>query len=122
MPICPGARVHAARDSDSDQVRHENIDHGQLADDASVKLMAEKGFCWSLQPFLEDEDTPPNSQLSPFTKKKYEEMTAGTDIAYALADLLLVDGNPTSDLNLIADPQKNLKIIMKDGRIHKNAV
>jgi imidazolonepropionase-like amidohydrolase len=32
------------------------IDHGQLADEASAKLMADKGIWWSLQPFLDDED------------------------------------------------------------------
>jgi imidazolonepropionase-like amidohydrolase len=39
----------------------------------------------------------------------------------ALADLLLVDGNPLENINLIADPAKNFKVIMKDGRIYKNA-
>ena len=38
----------------------------------------------------------------------------------ALADLLLVDGNPLENINLIADPAKNFKVIMKDGRIYKN--
>ena len=38
----------------------------------------------------------------------------------ALADLLLVDGNPLDNINLIADPAKNFKIIMKDGIIYKN--
>src|SRR5262252_5006374 len=39
----------------------------------------------------------------------------------ALADLLLVEGNPLENINLIADPAKNFKVIMKDGRIYKNA-
>ena len=39
----------------------------------------------------------------------------------ALADLLLVDGNPLEDLSLIADPEQNLLLIMKDGRIYKQA-
>ena len=34
----------------------------------------------------------------------------------ALADLLLVDGNPLDNINLIADPANNFKIIMKDGK------
>jgi imidazolonepropionase-like amidohydrolase len=42
--------------------------------------------------------------------------------AGALADLLLVDGNPLDDINLIADPAKNFKVIMKDGKIHKNTL
>ena len=40
----------------------------------------------------------------------------------ALADLLLVDGNPLENINLIADPAKNLKVIMKDGAIYKNTL
>jgi imidazolonepropionase-like amidohydrolase len=40
----------------------------------------------------------------------------------ALADLLLVDGDPIEDIELIADPERNLLVIMKDGRIHKNTV
>jgi len=38
----------------------------------------------------------------------------------ALADLLLVDGNPLANLALVADPAKNFVVIMKDGRIYKN--
>jgi len=40
----------------------------------------------------------------------------------ALADLLLVDGNPLQDIRLIADPDRSFVLIMKDGRIHKNAL
>ena len=40
----------------------------------------------------------------------------------ALADLLLVDGNPIEDVKLVADPAKNFLVIMKDGKIHKNAL
>jgi imidazolonepropionase-like amidohydrolase len=40
----------------------------------------------------------------------------------AFADLLLVDGNPIADINLIADPAKNFVLIMKDGKIHKNTL
>jgi imidazolonepropionase-like amidohydrolase len=38
----------------------------------------------------------------------------------AFADFLVVDGDPTANIELIAKPNKNLVIIMKDGRIHKN--
>ena len=37
----------------------------------------------------------------------------------ALADLLLVEGNPLTDIDLIADPQKNFAVIMKDGAVYK---
>jgi imidazolonepropionase-like amidohydrolase len=40
----------------------------------------------------------------------------------ALADLLLVDGDPLDDISLIADPARNFKIIMKDGVIYKNTL
>lgn len=38
----------------------------------------------------------------------------------ALADLLLVDGNPLENLDLIATPATSLAVIMKDGQVHKN--
>jgi imidazolonepropionase-like amidohydrolase len=38
----------------------------------------------------------------------------------ALADLLLVDGDPIADIKLIEDPAKNFLVIMKDGKIYKN--
>ena len=40
----------------------------------------------------------------------------------ALADLLLVDGNPIADIKLVADPAKNFVLIMKDGKVYKNTV
>ncbi|RWD83951.1 MAG: amidohydrolase family protein [Mesorhizobium sp.] len=40
----------------------------------------------------------------------------------ALADLLLVEGNPLENLDLVADPANNFKIIMKDGLIYKNTI
>jgi imidazolonepropionase-like amidohydrolase len=40
----------------------------------------------------------------------------------ALADLLLVDGNPLENIKLIADPANNFKVIMKDGAIVKNTM
>lgn len=38
----------------------------------------------------------------------------------ALADMLLVDGDPIANIQLIADPAKNFVVIMKDGVIYKN--
>ncbi|MGY1519944.1 amidohydrolase family protein [Luteimonas sp. A482] len=40
----------------------------------------------------------------------------------ALADLLLVEGNPLENLKLIEDPKKNFLVIMKDGGIYKNSL
>jgi imidazolonepropionase-like amidohydrolase len=40
----------------------------------------------------------------------------------ALADLLLVDGNPLEEIALIAEPDKNFSVIMKDGILYKDAL
>jgi imidazolonepropionase-like amidohydrolase len=40
----------------------------------------------------------------------------------ALADLLLVDGNPLDNIDLVADPSNNFKVIMKDGKVYKNTL
>jgi imidazolonepropionase-like amidohydrolase len=40
----------------------------------------------------------------------------------ALADLLLVDGDPIANIKLIEEPAKNFVVIVKDGKIFKNAL
>ena len=40
----------------------------------------------------------------------------------AYADLLVVNGDPLADIALVADPEANLRLIMKGGRIYKNAL
>ena len=40
----------------------------------------------------------------------------------ALADLLLVDGDPTVDISLVARPEQSLKVIMKDGVVYKDTL
>jgi imidazolonepropionase-like amidohydrolase len=40
----------------------------------------------------------------------------------ALADLLLVDGNPLENIKLIEDPARNFVVIMKDGKFYKNVL
>lgn len=167
------------------------IDHGQLADEDTVKLMAETGTWWSLQPFLDDENANQHAhgdgQASSamvrsgtdnayrLAKKYGVKVAFGTDILFdaaraaqqgsqletmtrwytpaevlkmatadnaellalsdrrnpypgklgvveegALADLLLVDGDPLADITLFADPANKLLVIMKDGQIFKN--
>lgn len=169
------------------------IDHGQLLDDDTARLMAKEDVWWSLQPFTADRksnfpDGSPNRikqlQVSEGTDrayalaKKHRIKTAwGTDILFsaeaaltqgaslarmarwytpaealgmatagnaellalsgprspyqgrlgvvaegALADLLLVEGNPLQDIDLVADPKNNFRVIMKDGRIYKNTL
>jgi imidazolonepropionase-like amidohydrolase len=167
------------------------IEHGQLMDDATARIMADQGIWLSMQPFLDDEDATPFPPGS-LNRVKQLQMTMGTDNAYALAkkfklktawgtdtlfdaklatrqgaqlakmvrwytpqeilkmvtrtnaevlamsgprnpypgkigvieagayaDLLLVNGDPMADINLFADPARNLAIVMKDGVIYK---
>lgn len=169
------------------------IEHGQLLDEATIRLMAEKGIWWSLQPFIDPTDS--NFPIGSDSQIKELAVFAGTDNAYrlakklkmkvawgadlllnpegavkqnevlsrmqrwytpaevlkmatgdnaellalagprnpypapvgvvrpgALADLLLVTGDPTQDLKLIEDPARNFVVIMKDGKIVKNAL
>ncbi len=166
------------------------IEHGHLMDDATARLMAEKGIWLSTQPFL---DVAAASGLGPAEQDKMRQVVSGTDRVYALAkkygiktafgtdvlfsqalaerqgamlvsltrwykpaealimatstnaellglsglrnpypgrlgvveegalaDLLLVDGNPIDNIKLIEDPAKNFLVIMKGGKIYKN--
>jgi imidazolonepropionase-like amidohydrolase len=49
-----------------------------------------------------------------------EKGTLGTIAEGAYADLLIVEGNPLTDLTVLMSPQKNLKFIMKNGAVYKN--
>jgi imidazolonepropionase-like amidohydrolase len=169
------------------------IEHGHLMDEATAKLMAEKGIWLSTQPFpagVADVFPEGSSQREKFGEvlagmentyglaKKYKLKTAfGTDVLFsralaqrqgellvtltrwytpaealtmatstnaqllalsgprnpypgklgvveegALADLLLVDGDPIANIALIEDPARNFVVIMKDGKIYKNSL
>jgi imidazolonepropionase-like amidohydrolase len=168
------------------------IEHGHLMDEATAKLMAEKGVWLSIQPFVSDDDTVPLSGQSRINQlqviagtntayplaKAYKLKTAfGSDMLFsaqkatrqgimlthlkrwyenaeilkmatgtngellalsgprnpypgklgvieegAFADLLVVDGDPTADIALVENPEKNFLIIMKDGKIYKNTL
>lgn len=169
------------------------IEHGHLMDEATAKLIADKGVWLSIQPFPEEiaNTFPAGSDEAAKAKevlaatetayalaRKYKLKTAfGTDILFshalaqrqgallarltrwytpgealvmatstnaellalsgkrspyagklgvveegALADLLLVDGNPLADIQLVADPAKHFVVIMKDGKVYKNTL
>lgn len=168
------------------------IEHGQLMDEDTARLLADKDIWLSSQPFLGDEDANPYPEGTP-NRAKQLEMSAGTDAAYnfakkyklktawgtdtlhsaslaarqgkqlakmkrwysnaevlkmgtsvnaellamsgprnpypgklgviepgAYADMILVDGDPLANIDLIVDASRNFSIIMKDGRIYKN--
>ncbi|BCX49655.1 metallo-dependent hydrolase subgroup A [Haloferula helveola] len=40
----------------------------------------------------------------------------------AYADLIVVNGNPLEDLNLVGDAEENFAVIMKDGKVYKNTL
>lgn len=50
----------------------------------------------------------------------YEEGDLGVIKKGAYADLLIYDGNPLEDIEVIENYKENLKLIMKDGKIYKN--
>jgi imidazolonepropionase-like amidohydrolase len=167
------------------------IEHGYLMDEATARLIAEKGVWLSVQPLPDemrlgfpegsvqrakaDEVWPGIARTYELAKKHKIKTAWGTDVLFsralaqrqgailaslvrwytpaealamatgnnaellalsgkrnpypgklgvveegALADLLLVDGNPLEDINLVADPDKNFLVIMKDGKIYKD--
>lgn len=52
----------------------------------------------------------------------YRDAQFGVIAKGAWADVLLVDGNPLEDLNLLADPGKNLSVVVKNGEVVKNTL
>lgn len=172
----------------------KSIEHGQLADEETVRVMADAEVWWSLQPFLADEDSNKyptlaqqeqqkrvaegtvrayewarqydvaiafgtDSLLNPATTKTQGKQLAktaslmggplealrvatggngrllalsgprspydgalGVIAPGALADLLVVDGDPAENLDFLANPDETLRVILKDGRIHKNTL
>jgi imidazolonepropionase-like amidohydrolase len=59
------------------------IEHGQLIDEPTAKLLADKGIWWSLQPFINDQARL--AVLDPVSQRKVLEIWTGTENAYNLA-------------------------------------
>ena len=55
-------------------------------------------------------------------RSPYQDGPLGVIKEGAYADLILVDGNPLENLDLVADPEANFDLIMKDGKVYKNTV
>jgi len=53
-------------------------------------------------------------------RNPYQEGPLGVIKEGAYADLIIVDGNPLENLDLVGDPDDNFVLIMKDGEIYKN--
>lgn len=171
-----------------------SVEHGFLMSEETIKLMAQKGAWFSMEPMLNDEDaiqfpkgsdnerkwiqvTDGTDKVINLGKKHKVKFAFGSDILFdaelgkkhgkmlaklkrwftpyetlkmatsgnaelikmcgprdpypseigvvkdgAYADLILVDGNPLANIDLVADPDKNFVVIMKDGKIYKNTV
>ncbi len=165
------------------------IEHGQLLDEPTIELMAQRGIWLSAQNLIADSPnmTPErrkkragvvegNARVWPLAKKHGVKLAWGTDLLFepelnaqqnalilalrqwftpaeilkmvtydnaqllalsgprtpyegrlgivaegALADLILVGGDPLANLDLIADPAKNFAVIMKNGVVYKGA-
>jgi imidazolonepropionase-like amidohydrolase len=66
--------------------------------------------------------TSTNGELLALSGRRNPYGKVGVIEVGALADLLLVNGNPLENLKLLEDPQKNLVVIMKDGKILKRTL
>ena len=70
-----------------------------------------------------DLDTAPNvirSATAINAELLMQKGKLGTISQGAYADLLVIEGDPLADLRVMLQPEKNLKLIMKDGVIFKN--
>lgn len=168
----------------------KSIEHGQMLDEETLKLLAKKKVWLSLQNLMDNNDNMDDQRKEkrkpvlegqdkvwPLAKKLGVKLAWGTDFLFepelnedqnkyilrlqkwfsnaeilkmitqdngellqlsglrspypgklgvveeqAFADLLLVDGNPLKDLSLIANPEKNFLVIIKNGQIYKNTI
>ncbi len=55
-------------------------------------------------------------------RNPYQDGALGVVEPGAYADLILVEGNPLEDINLMVDHEKNFSVIMKGGEIYKNTL
>lgn len=55
-------------------------------------------------------------------RNPYGSARLGVVAPDAWADLLLVDGDPLADISVLSDPDQNLKLIIKGGKVFKNTL
>ncbi|UCH46845.1 MAG: amidohydrolase family protein, partial [Betaproteobacteria bacterium] len=65
-----------------------------------------------------------NAELLAMTgpRNPYQEGPLGVIQEGAYADLLIIDGNPLEDIEIMAEPEKHFRLIMKDGVIYKDTL
>ena len=64
--------------------------------------------------------TGQNGELLALSGQRSPYGRVGVIEAGAMADMILVDGDPVADIKLIEDPDRRFLVIMKDGRFYKN--
>lgn len=111
-------------------VRKAGLDSLAICRDAGVKM----GFGTDLLGSTHDEQSrefliraevqPTHEVIDSATRIGAEilcrEGELGVIAPGAIADLLVIDGNPLENLGLLQDQGRHLLVIMKDGRFHKN--
>ena len=55
-------------------------------------------------------------------RTNYQDGPLGVIKPGAYADLLILEGNPLDDINVMLDYENNFKVIMKDGKVYKNTL
>ena len=55
-------------------------------------------------------------------RNPYKEAKVGVLQRGAWADMLLVNGDPTADINVLKDYDRNLAVIIKDGKVWKHTL
>ncbi len=55
-------------------------------------------------------------------RNPYRQGALGVIEEGAYADLLLVDGDPLADITVFSEPEKNLRLIVKNGIVYKNTL
>jgi imidazolonepropionase-like amidohydrolase len=80
---------------------------------------------WQLQEFIIRSQVQPPADLirsatSTAARLLCREGELGVVAPGALADLLVIDGNPLDDIRVLTTPDQTLKLIMKQGTVHKN--
>ena len=55
-------------------------------------------------------------------RNPYQEGDLGVIQEGAYADMIIVDGNPITDISLLTRPKESIDLIMKDGVIYKNTL
>ncbi len=80
---------------------------------------------WQLQEFIIRSQVQPPADLirsatSTAARLLCREGELGVVAPGALADLLVIDGNPLDDIRVLTTPDQTLKLVMKQGTIYKN--